>query len=219
MVAAASLNGTQQILDAGCGAGHTALAFAPSARRVMAVDLSESMLMQGRRLAEERHITNVDFRIGDVESVAFPDASFDIVTSRYSAHHWPNPERALAEFRRVLRPGGAFLLSDIVSYDDYTLDTHLQAIELLRDPSHVRDHTLAAWKTMLANAGFAVIVIYTWRLRLEFDDWVRRIATPVNSVAVIRQLMDGAPAEVRNTFKIEADHSFESPGALLKATV
>ena len=161
------------VLDAGCGPGHTALALAPFVRHVVALDLSEPMLAEGRRLAASRQITNIEFRLGDVEKLPFGDESFDLITSRYSAHHWPNPPAALLEFRRVLRsrsPGPTqLLLADVLSFDDFSLDTHLQAIELLRDPSHVRDHTARQWLAMLDDAGFHAQIDRTWNLPIEFQ--------------------------------------------------
>ncbi len=217
LVEAAALSGREAVLDAGSGAGHTALAVAPYAAQVTSVDLSASMLAQGRRLALERGLTNLHFEVGDVEALTFADGSFDVVTSRYSAHHWPHPQTALGEIHRVLRPGGRFVLSDIVSYDDYTADTHLQAIELLRDPSHVRDHTAAQWLAMLAERGFDAQVIFTWGVRLQFDTWVERMATPAGAVAMLRTLLATAPAEVRALLQVEEDDSFTLQGALIKA--
>ena len=217
LVEAAALSGQETVLDAGSGAGHTALAVAPYAARVTSVDLSASMLAQGRRLALERGLGNVHFEVGDVEALTFADGSFDVVTSRYSAHHWPHPQVALREIHRVLRRGGRFVLSDVVSYDDFTADTHLQAIELLRDPSHVRDHTAAQWLALLAERGFAAQVIYTWGVRLQFDTWVERMATPAPAVAMLRTLLANAPAEVRARLQVEEDDSFTLQGALITA--
>jgi ubiquinone/menaquinone biosynthesis C-methylase UbiE len=216
MVEAARLSGTERVLDAGCGAGHSALAFAPVAGEVVAYDLTPSMLEQVERLAAERNINNVVTRQGDVESLPFEDASFDVVVSRYSAHHWPHPVVALKEFFRVLKPGGQFILSDIVAAPEPTLDTFLQTIELLRDPSHVRDHSVVQWLEMFAEAGFEAEVIFTWDLPLDFDAWVARIATPALNVTMIKTLFDGAPREVREGMDVQSNYRFSIPGALLQ---
>lgn len=216
LVYIANLRGDECVLDAGSGAGHTALALAAGVAHVTAVDLSAAMLAQGRRQANERGLNNIIFEIGDVEALTFGDGGFDLVASRYSAHHWPHPQRALSEFRRVLRPGGRVLLSDIVSWDDAVVDTHLQTIELLRDPSHVRDHTATQWLAMLAEVGFKAEVRYTWALRLQFDEWTRRMATPAAAVAMLRTLLANAPTEVRTGLQVEQDDSFTLQGALIE---
>lgn len=214
----AEVTGSEEVLDAGCGPGHTALAFAPRVARVVALDLSDAMLAEGRRLAQERSIANLEFRRGDVEYLPFADASFDLVVSRYSAHHWPHPQRALAEFRRVLRPGGAVVLSDIIAWDGPAADSYLQAIELLRDPSHVRDHTAAQWLGCLAQAGFGAQVALRFAVRLDFASWLARAATPADQAKAIVRLIDAAPQEVHAALRVEPDHSFTLQGAVIKGT-
>ena len=141
------------VLDAGCGAGHTAVAFAPHVHRVIACDFTESMLDQVTTLAQERKIRNVETKLADVEDLPYAEQHFDIVASRYSAHHWLRPERALAEIARVLKQGGTLIMSDIMASENYALDTFLQTIELLRDPSHVRDYRISEWQAMMNAAG------------------------------------------------------------------
>jgi ubiquinone/menaquinone biosynthesis C-methylase UbiE len=216
MVQYANLTGTERVLDAGCGAGHTALAFAPHVTGVVAYDLTPSMLEQVEALAFQRGTTNLTTHRGDVEMLPFEDGAFDLVVSRYSAHHWPHPARALAEFKRVLKPNGQFILSDIVAEADPTLDTFLQAIELLRDPSHVRDHSISQWEAIFREAGFTSEVLYTWQLPLDFEAWVARIATPPANVAILKTLFDGAPSEVRNAMDMQPNYHFQIPGALIR---
>jgi ubiquinone/menaquinone biosynthesis C-methylase UbiE len=174
------------------------------------------MLAQGRRLAEERGLTNIEFRHGDVEALPFADNSFDVITTRYSAHHWPNPLAALQEFRRVLRPDGQLLINDIVSFEDATLDTHFQTIELLRDPSHVRDHTVTQWTEMLRQSGFEVDVPHAWEVFIDFASWIKRINTAAQHAAMISTILQAAPSEVKNALKVQPDSSFTMQAALLR---
>ena len=224
MIEVWALGEDSRVLDAGCGAGHTALAFAAHADLVIACDFTPSMLKQVGLLASERGVTNVRAQLADVERLPFADASFDLVVTRYSAHHWGKPERALAEFRRLLKADGALLISDIMAREDYAQDTILQAIELLRDPSHVRDYRISEWRVMLANAGFAPEVLMTFDLTLHFDTWTRRMGTPRQHADMIKAIFNDAPDDIRRAFRLPAtvvsdDFSFVIPGAVIRATI
>ena len=85
-----------RMLDAGCGTGHTALALAAAGVTTTALDLTPEMLAQGEALAAERGLSVV-FDHGDVEALPYEDQSFDAVSSRLAAHHFPNPRRAVSE--------------------------------------------------------------------------------------------------------------------------
>ena len=218
MVQAANLTGNERVLDAGCGAGHTAVTFAPHVREVVALDFTAAMLEQVEQLAAERQLRNVSTRHGDVEKLPFEAASFDVVVSRYSAHHWPHPLTALQEIARVLKPDGQFILSDAVAAPEPLLDTFLQTLEFVRDPSHVRDHSVQQWQAMLTEAGFQSKVVTSWEIALNFDSWVERIGTPTGNIATLRALFAGASEEVRSAFKIQPEE-FAIVGALFQASL
>ena len=219
MLESAELRGDEHVLDVAPGAGHTALAFAPRVASVLAVDLTEEMLAQGRRLAAERRLANVAFARGDAEHLPVADASIDLITCRYAAHHFPRPAIAVREWARVLVPGGQLLLADVVSPDDLATDTVLNAAEVLRDPSHVRDHTVAQWFAMLEEAGFVADDLGRFPLRLEFASWTERMRTPAPVAAQIRALFAAAPATVRETLRVEDDGTFTVPVALLRGSL
>lgn len=210
MVEAANLQGDERVLDAGCGAGHTAASFAPHVAEVVALDFTASMLGQVEVLAKNRGLANIKTRLGDVETLPFASSKFDLVVSRYSAHHWARPGKALREFRRVLRTGGRFILSDVVGFGDPVCDTFLNAIELLRDPSHVRDYTLEEWSNHFAAAGFSLEVVFYYRIFIDFEEWTERMETPQVNRAAIRSLYDASPAEAREALRIDDEgHSFQ----------
>jgi ubiquinone/menaquinone biosynthesis C-methylase UbiE len=202
------------VLDIGCGAGHVSVALSPISQQVTAYDLTQSMLEQVTILAKERQLSNIVTQLGNADTLPFADATFDIIVTRYSAHHWQNPQQALREIRRVLKSGGMFLLSDVVSPEYYAQDTFLQTIELLRDGSHVRDYRITEWGMWIQSTGFDAGIDMTWRLPLNFDDWVTRMATPASKVSILKELFDGASDEIRSSFQIEPNYNFTINGAL-----
>lgn len=209
-----------RVLDAGCGAGHTAAAFAPHVAEVVAYDLTAPMLEQVTLLAMERGLSNIRTQQGTVDQLPFAAGSFDLVVSRYSAHHWAQPQAALVEFARVLKPGGQFILSDIVAPPDLTQDTFLQTFELLRDTSHVRDHSVGQWQALFMAAGFTAQTVLNFRLNMHYGEWITRMQTPETHNTVIKALFAGAPQEVKAAFGlpdaiISDDFRFEIIGAVL----
>src|SRR5580704_9598610 len=203
-----ALRPAAQILDVGSGAGHLSFALAPSAARVVALDPSPGMLATVRRAAAERGLSRIETCEASATALPFPAASFDLVGTRYSAHHWLNLPGALSELRRVMKPDGFILVIDFLGDDDPLVDTHLQCIELLRDTSHVRDRSGTEWQSLLQQAGFDALEHSTWETRIEFTSWVQRMRTPEALVMAIRMLQSGAAAEIQRALRIEADGSF-----------
>jgi ubiquinone/menaquinone biosynthesis C-methylase UbiE len=198
-----------RVLDLGCGGGHVSYRAAPHVGEVVACDLTQDMLDAVARTAAERGLPNIRVQRGAAERLPFGDAGFDFVLCRFSAHHWNDFEAGLREARRVLRPGGRAVFADAVAPAHPLLDTHLQAIELLRDVSHVRDYTAAEWVAALARAGFAVTAMTARKLRMEFSSWIARTRTPAAHVAAIRALQAATPEAVRRHFAIDAEGSFD----------
>ena len=209
-----------RVLDLGCGGGHVTYAVAPHAAAVVAYDLSPSMLDAVAAEGATRGLTNVTTERGTAEALPFPDASFDFVFTRMSAHHWHDVAAGLAGMRRVLRPGGVAAVVDVVAPEGNPLhDTFLQAVEILRDPSHVRDYAPTEWLALLRAAGFAPSAPVMGRLRLDFAKWIARIGTPDVQVRAIRALQGQMPPDVIERFAVEPDGSFKLDMAMFEALV
>lgn len=209
-----------RILDLGCGGGHVSYAVAPHAAEVVAFDLSADMLAVVQDEARGRGLSNLRIERGVAEALPFADASFDLVFTRFSAHHWHDLAAGLAGMRRVLKPDGMAVVMDTVSPGTpVSHDTFLQAVELLRDPSHVRDYSIAEWQAALRTAGLAPQEPTRSRLRLDFARWVARIGTPDVQIRAIRALQQQAPHEIVERFAIEPDGSFTLDTVLIEAVV
>src|SRR5215831_19425507 len=191
---------TARLLDLGCGAGHVSFAVAPAVAEVVAYDLSADMLAVVAESAEARGLRNIVTQQGGVERLPFADASFDVVMSRFSAHHWLSFSAGLTEARRVLKPSGRAAFVDCVAPDSAVCDSFLQAIELQRDTSHVRDYSADEWRRALTAAGMRPGKTTRRRLRLDFASWVARMRTPPVFVEAIRALQREMAADVTGHF-------------------
>jgi ubiquinone/menaquinone biosynthesis C-methylase UbiE len=205
------------VLDLGCGAGHASFVAAQQVANVTAYDLSSQMLEVVSQAARDKDLNNITTQQGYAESLPFPDESFDIVISRYSAHHWHDVGLALREIKRVLKPGGIFIIMDIMSPGHPVRDVWLQTVEALRDTSHVRNYSSGEWFSMMTDAGLISRSLVTDRLPLEFTSWIARMRTPEALSQAIRLYQESASADVRAYFEVQEDGSFTSDTILAEA--
>lgn len=115
----AELSPRDRVLEVGSGPGRLAVKLAEVAPdvRVTGVDITPEMVERANALAARMGVADrVNFQVGDVAALPFADASFDIVVSTLSLHHWQNPATGLAEIYRVLRPGGVARIYDLVDW-------------------------------------------------------------------------------------------------------
>lgn len=196
------------VLDLGCGAGHLSYAMAAYAKKVTAYDLSREMLEVVAAESRQRGLINLETMQGSAHELPFEAASYDAVVSRYSAHHWRHIPVALKEAHRILKPGGTLCFIDQAGGSEPLFDTYLQTIEVLRDPSHVRDYTDQEWLAFCEDAGFSARIESRWRLPIEFSSWIARMRTPPDRVHAIELVWKAAPEEVREAYELQPDLSF-----------
>ena len=109
---ALALRPGSRLLDAGCGSGQFALAFAERGCHVVGIDLSPAMIARAHAHAAERSVAgSVTWREGDLTRLADADAAFDAIHARVALQFVPDPAAALREFRRVLTADGRLYAS------------------------------------------------------------------------------------------------------------
>lgn len=160
------------VLDVACGPGILSAAIAKTAREVVAFDLTPAMLKKAAQRCAEAGVKNVTFREGNAVELPFANGAFDAVVTRLSVHHFDRPDRVMSEIFRVLRPGGNFVVADVIS-SEVPAESELQnAIEILRDPSHVRMLPGSELTSLVKGAGFAIEQLTTWDKPREFEEWM-----------------------------------------------
>jgi ubiquinone/menaquinone biosynthesis C-methylase UbiE len=105
------LDGTQRVLDLGAGPGIIALDLAPRVGTVIAVDPEQGMLDQGRALATEQKIINIDWRQGDSTTLTTMDIGPVLLTVMGAAYHWMDRDQVARDLDRIIEPGGAIVLA------------------------------------------------------------------------------------------------------------
>lgn len=189
-----------RVLDLATGGGHTALALAGIARRVTAFDVTEPMLRAARGLLRERGAGTATFVAGDVAALPFCDGAFDLVTCRIAAHHFADVAGAVREVRRVLCPGGSFLLQDILGHDDAEAAAFVTGVERRRDPSHVRAYRAVEWKAFLRAAGLTTMESAVIAKGRPWPEWTARTRMTPEARHDLEAFVRAAPERCRAAF-------------------
>jgi SAM-dependent methyltransferase len=153
IVEAARPASVDRLLDVACGPGLVVCAFAPHVQEATGIDVTPAMIERARKLAADKGLANVAWRQGDVSALPYLDASFTIVTTRFSFHHFLDPAAVLREMVRVCAPGGRIVVVDDYASEDPAKAAAFNRLEKLRDPSHSRCLTLTELKGLFGASG------------------------------------------------------------------
>lgn len=170
--------GKVRVLDLGCGPGIVTAAIAPEVDEVVAVDLTPEMIELARKRCSELGLTNVLFKVGQAEKIPFGDGYFDVVMTRLLLHHLLSPNIAVDEMMRVLKISGLAVVADIVSSGNSSEAELHNALEILRDPSHIRSLSEDELKKIIESTRLKIIESDSWINEREFGEWIKITNAP-----------------------------------------
>lgn len=192
-------------LDIATGGGHVAKNLAQRIDKVIATDLTEDMLMN--TAAHLSAFNNIKYVVADAENLPFEENSFDIITCRYAAHHFPHPKRFVEEVYRTLKPGGRFLFVDNVGHENSSYDIFINQLDKIRDSSHVRALRISEWKEMFRQFDLQIIQQKARNKTLPFDEWVKRMLQSPQEIEQVVHFILQAPNDIKEYYHVKIENN------------
>jgi ubiquinone/menaquinone biosynthesis C-methylase UbiE len=205
LVALSGAGPADRVLDVACGPGFLTLAFAARAAEAVGVDATDALLGLARAEAARRGLANVRFEAGDAERLPYADGAFEVVACRAAFHHFPRPERVLAEMARVATPGGRLLVADLLADEDPEKAAYQDRIERLCDPSHARALPASAFERLFAEAGLEVLQRPRGTIDYEVEEWIGHGGPGPDAASEIRALLEASLAVDRSGLRVRRD--------------
>lgn len=190
------------VLDVGTGTGHLAFSLSRYVSLVLATDITPEMLEQLSRQKKERNINNVTIKEADVHDLPYPDNSFNMVTTRMAPHHFHSIEIAIKEMVRVTRPGGLIFVEDVVCPKNQEVAEFFHELEVIRDPSHLRDFSVTEWQSLFEKNNCAQLQAETKLFPLQIKAWAKRVETPPEGIKKMLDIVKNANALIKHHLQI-----------------
>ncbi|MCB9138621.1 MAG: methyltransferase domain-containing protein [Caldilineaceae bacterium] len=193
LIAFADIPANSSVLDAGAGTGELAIILAQEKmQEVIGIDISPTMLEHAelrRHAAQPQVARRLYFRLAAAHALPFRNERFDAVIVRLMLHHLRNPEKVMTELARVLRPGGIFVLADLLSNPDPVKRATQNAIEERRNPAYYAARSEEEYRTLLADAGLRVASEKVVTFERELDEWLNELPQDGANKAKVQEMM------------------------------
>ncbi|MBU0675592.1 MAG: methyltransferase domain-containing protein [Proteobacteria bacterium] len=189
------LKNSPLLLDVCCGSGVVGAAFGNRVGKKIGLDITPEMLAMAR--------TRLDQVIqGTVYQIPIPDESVDLVVNREVLHLLPGPEKPVSEIHRVLKPGGQFIVGQILPYGPAD-SAWMYRIFKKKQPLIYNMFLEEDFRELLLGAGFIDLTMTEYRLWESIDVWIDTHETTSLHRHEIRELFHNAPREVREIHPFE----------------
>ncbi len=217
---AAHFMAAPRILDVACGPGIVVEKLAPGAAEVVGCDLTPEMLEKMRQRCARAGLANVRAVPGRAEALPFEDGYFDAVVSRSAVHHFSDPPAVLREMARVTKSGGRVITVDVTAAEDAADAALHNALEIIRDPSHVRMLPKTELHGALQDAGLTIESFLPWINHREYGEWMKITNAPerVGPLRVVMTALAQSGARAGINLRLEGGElRFEHHAALTVA--
>ncbi len=174
------------VLDIACGSGLVGCAFAKVAKHVVGIDITLAMIERAILLQQQQQLQNLTWQIGDVLPLPYADASFSLIITRYSFHHFLNPQAVLSEMCRVCILGGRVAVIDVTPEPDKAIAYN--NMEKLRDPSHTKALPLTELQKIMQQAGLVNLKTSSYSVEMELEKQLQASFPNPGDADRIRQL-------------------------------
>jgi ubiquinone/menaquinone biosynthesis C-methylase UbiE len=192
-------------VDVATGAGHALAAAGPFSKSCVAVDLTMEMLQVTREHLFGAGLANVQFIQSAADHLPLANSTASLLTCRIAPHHFPSVPGFLDEVVRVLEPEGRCVIIDSVVPEEADIDRFINEIERLRDPSHVRSHTLKQWLNLFEKTGFETISVQLFERIHPFQEWAARTGLDEDGIRALEEKFQQASPDIQEKFKVQLD--------------
>jgi ubiquinone/menaquinone biosynthesis C-methylase UbiE len=226
LLKAALIKPGYRVLDVGSGTGlaaEGAAAIVGPSGHITASDISPAMLEQARRKLGK--LPNVTFSVENAEALTFPDSSFDRVICNMAVMYFADPAQALAEMRRVLRPGGRVAISVNTSPDTSMISRVLPIIDRFAPRSKVRsgpnsfDGSERHLRSLFDTAGFTELAVSVETLRMPFPSFDAYFGGVEKGAGNVGQEYMALPEKLRRAVRDETRRVVGDTGGAIEVNV
>jgi ubiquinone/menaquinone biosynthesis C-methylase UbiE len=180
---------TDTVLDVACGPGLITCAVAEIGRHVTGIDITPAMIEQASQRQRAKRLTNMSWFVGDVQALPFAGGSFSAVITRYSFHHFLEPQVVFQEMVRVCQLGGKVAVVDVFTSSPEQGAAY-DRMEKLRDPSHVRALALDELTGMFVAARLQHVRNVFYRLDVGLEELLAATRTESQPADTVRQIFE-----------------------------